>query len=368
MANTAHPRLVMLGPVPGTPGAAASAVQTLGTHGLLKRWPIEYLATHGEGGARSNTALALGALGRLALLLFQERHIALHIHAAADRGFWREALYMLLAIAARCPFIVHLHGAGLERFHEGAGPLRRHAIRFILEHAACVVVPCESMRASIRGLARRASVACVHHPVTPVETPPEARRDNLVLFLGNLAAARGVFDLLEAVSALRPSLPDLRLLLAGDGERLAVARYAKRLGIADAVKCTGWVGPSGKRALLESAAVLALPSYDEGLPVSLLEAMAAGVPVVASAVGGIPEIVVDGVSGFLCAPGDVANLQRLMRKLLLDRGLSARIGAAARESVRLRCAPERALARLEQLYAQLGLLAFDEAPAHKPVV
>src|SRR4030095_16460352 len=126
---------------------------------------------------------------------------------------------------------------------------------------------------------------------------------------------------LEAVSALRPSVPDVRLLCAGEGDRAAVARYAERLGIADAVKCTGWIGPSRKRALLENAAGFALPSYDEAPPMSLLEAMAAGVPAVVSPVGGVPEVVVDGVSGLFVAPGDVATLQRLLRKLLLDRKL-----------------------------------------------
>jgi glycosyltransferase involved in cell wall biosynthesis len=165
------------------------------------------------------------------------------------------------------------------------------------------------------------------------------------------------------VSALRGAVPDVLLVCAGEGDRAAVARYAERLGIADAVKFTGWVGPSGKRALLESAAVFALPSYDEALPVSLLEAMAAGVPAVVSPVGGVPEVVVDSVSGFFAAPGDIATLQRLLKKLLLDRRLGVRIGAAARESVRLRCSPERALVRLGELYAGLGLRAFGEAPA-----
>ena len=191
-----------------------------------------------------------------------------------------------------------------------------------------------------------------------------------MLFLGRLSAAKGIFDLLEAIAALRAAVPDVRLVCAGDGDRAAVARHAERLGIADAVKFTGWVGPSGKRALLESAAVFALPSYAEGLPVGLLEAMAAGVAVVAAPVGGVPEALVDGVSGFFAAPGDRATLTRLLRKLLLDKPLAARIGAAARESVRLRFAPERALARLEEIYADAGLrgAAAVHAEARAPCI
>ena len=129
------------------------------------------------------------------------------------------------------------------------------------------------------------------------------------------------------------------------------------------LKFTGWVGPSGKRALLEHAAVYALPSYDEGLPLSLLEAMSAGVPVVASPVGGIPEVLADGASGFLVAPGDKGALERALRRLLTERALAARMGAAARETARARYAPERALPVLENLYASLGVGALaDRAP------
>jgi glycosyltransferase involved in cell wall biosynthesis len=153
----------------------------------------------------------------------------------------------------------------------------------------------------------------------------------------------------------------VRLLCAGEGDRRAVQRHAAHLGIADAVRFTGWVGPSGKRALLESAAVFVLPSYEEAMPLALLEAMAAGVPVVATPVGGAPEVVVDGVSGFLAAPGDATTLQRVLRKLLMDRSLAARIGVAGRASVLLRCAPERAIAALGEVYGAIGLATFGAA-------
>src|SRR5262249_14693826 len=131
-------------------------------------------------------------------------------------------------------------------------------------------------------------------------------------------------------------------------------------GLADTVKFTGWVGPSGKRALLETAAVLVLPSYAEGMPMSLLEAMAAGVPVVATPSGGVAEVVGDGVSGLRAAPGGPATPARQLRAVLTDHALAARLGAAGRESVRLRFAPERALARLEEIYRDAGIVATGE--------
>jgi glycosyltransferase involved in cell wall biosynthesis len=213
----------------------------------------------------------------------------------------------------------------------------------------------------VRSVAPAAHAAYLPNPVTiPASTAGE--RPNLVVFLGRLEAEKGVFHLLEAIARLRAAVPDVRLVCAGEGNRVAVAHYAERLGLAEAVKFTGWIGSSGKRALLESAAVCALPSYSEALPLSLLEAMAAGVPVVTTPVGGIPEVVTDGVTGFLTPPGDVATLELRLRKLLLDRSLAATIGAAGRETVRLRFAPERALPQLEEIYADLGLRSIAPEP------
>src|SRR3954462_1923880 len=353
MATT--PSLVMLGPAPETQGDIASVLECYRAHGLFRRWSIDYVATHGHGGAWRDAGRALIGLRQLAGLLMRRGGAVVHVHTAAGRGFWRDALFMALALAARCPLMLHLHGAGYERLRDDAGPLGQRLIAYLFERAACIVVPCESLRAWAAGITRRAQVVCLPNPVTPAEAPQEGRRPNLVLVLSRLDPANGLFDLLGAVSGVRAAVPDVRLVCAGEGDRATFERHAEKLGIRDAVSFTGWVGPSGKRALLENAAVFALPSYDQALPVSPLEAMDAGLPVLASSVGRVPEMVADGVTGFLVVPGDVATLERLLRKLLLDRELGTRVGAAARQSVRLRCAPERALARLEALYGALGL-------------
>jgi len=353
MQTQPYPRLAMLGAAAETRSGIAAVIAAYRAHGLFKRWPIEYVSTHGDGGPARNAGLVLKSLKDLGVLLVRHRRLVVHLHTTA-RAFLRDTVYMSAALAARAPLVLHLHGGGFERLSGS------WVARSFLERAACVIAPCESLRAWVRSAARNAHALCVPSPVSIEPLAADAARPNLVLFLGRLEAAKGIFDLLEAVAALRAAVPDVRLVCAGDGERIAVARYAERLGAADAVRFTGWVGPSGKRALLEAAAVFALPSYDEAMPVSLLEAMSAGVPVIASPVGGIPEVVVDGVSGYLAAPGDTATLERLLRKLLLDRPLGERIGAAGRESARLRFAPERTLPRLEEIYASLGLCGLGE--------
>jgi glycosyltransferase involved in cell wall biosynthesis len=367
MDTTSHLRLVMLGPSAETRSSAAAAVAAYREHGLFGRWPVRYLATHGEPGAAGNLGLALKATREFGELLGEHRRVVLHVHSAFGKGFWRDAAFMAIALAARCPVILQFHGGGAERFHDALSAPLRALFAWLVSHTACVVVPHESQRAWLRGVAREANAVCVPPALPKLDVRREEAGPNMILFLGRLTAEKGVFDLLEAVAALRASVPDVRLICAGDGDRTAVARYAERLGIADGVKFTGWVGPSGKRALLESAAAFALPSYTESLPVSLLEALGAGVPTVATPVGAIPDVLVDGVTGHLVAPGDKAGLKRALAKLLLDRPAAARLGETARQSVRLRFAADRVVPPLEDLYEAAGLRAVgDDKPAMQP--
>src|SRR5262249_45277894 len=214
MANIPHSRLVMLGPQPGTRSGIAAAVEAYRAAGLFRRWPAEYLATHTDGGAGRTAAVALSALRHFIALAARERGLVVHVHAAGDRGFWREAPFAAPALVARCALILHLHGDGFERLRDGAGPLGRRLMRFLLERASCIVVPCESLRAWVAGIAPGARTACVPDPVSSVEASQDATRPNLVLFLSRLDPANGLFDLLEAVSGLRAAIPDVRLVCA----------------------------------------------------------------------------------------------------------------------------------------------------------
>jgi glycosyltransferase involved in cell wall biosynthesis len=117
----------------------------------------------------------------------------------------------------------------------------------------------------------------------------------------------------------------------------------------------GWIGRSRRGELLRRTAVFVLPSHAEGLPVSLLEAMAAGCPVIASAVGGIPDVITDGVNGLLVPAHDRDALALALHRLLVDRRLAARLGREARNTIARRYTVEQAVERLEQIYSGLGV-------------
>jgi glycosyltransferase involved in cell wall biosynthesis len=154
---------------------------------------------------------------------------------------------------------------------------------------------------------------------------------------------------------LRAQVPRLRIECAGDGDLGKVERYAAAMNMAARVKMRGWLDQEASEQLLSRAAAFVLPSYAEGLPMSLLEAMAAGCPVVATRVGGIPDLITDGVDGLLVAPGDPHALAAALQRILRDPAFARQLGNAARRTIANRYTAERSLERLEQIYAGLGV-------------
>jgi len=367
MREPRYARLIMLGTAFDTRGGIAAAINVYRAQGLFERWPIEYVPTHCDGGAVRKLLTAVKALLRVIVLLARHRRVVMHVHSASRASFWRKSIFMAIGMAAKCPVIFQLHGGGFEHFYEAqCGKAGRRIIRSVLDRTTCIIVLSERWRAWITRVTENQRVVCIPNPVAATGQPPGSKRENLVLYLGRLERSKGIFDLLDTICGLRGRVPDLRLICAGEGNLQSAARYAKRLGIDDAVRFTGWIGPTEKQSLMRRAAVLVLPSYAEGLPMSLLEAMASGLPVVATAVGGIPDVVTDGLDGFLFTPGDTATLQRLLCRLMHEPKLGMRIAMAARETVRLRFAADRVAVQLDQIYAGIGLTGSAGARACMP--
>ena len=174
-------------------------------------------------------------------------------------------------------------------------------------------------------------VRVVPPPYDPTAVARGTGRGTNVLFLGRLTRQKGADLLLEAFARVAPDHPQTRLIFGGTGPlRGWLAERARVLGLGDRVQLAGWLEGPTKRGALESAAVLALPSLDEAVPVSVLEALASGVPIVASDVGAVSETI--GKAGIAVAPGDVAALAAALGRVLDspgERSQRALEGAAA---------------------------------------
>lgn len=176
----------------------------------------------------------------------------------------------------------------------------------------------------------------VHCGVDPaLYTQNTAAPGKRLIFVGRMAAIKGVAVLLTAVHRLLKTYPDLSLTLVGDGPEMdSLKEKARALGLEDCTTFTGYLSQKDVAKALSDADVFVLPSFAEGVPVVLMEAMAASKPVIAPHVAGVPELVTQGESGFLVSPGDADGLFGAIDTVLSDPGRAVAMGQAGREKVK----------------------------------
>ncbi len=188
---------------------------------------------------------------------------------------------------------------------------------------------------------------------TPLVDQSPFVEDPLVLCVGRLVPEKGQAVLLEAVARLAASGLDLGVVLAGEGpSRAELERLADRLGIAPRVQFLGAVGQDDIRSLYASASIFCLPSFAEGIPVVLMEAMAMGCVVISTHITGIPELISDGQDGLLVAPGRPDELAIALERLISDDALRRKLAANARDKILEDFDSKQTAAQLYELFAQ----------------
>jgi phenylacetate-CoA ligase len=338
-------RVLMFGSSMDGQGGIAATVAAWRDAGWLAREGVQYVPSHVDGSHRIKLATFVKAL----MTLLRARPRIVHVHAASNASFYRKALLLAAARWLGCRTVFHLHGGGFQAFAQQHQRIVRHT----LLRSDAVLALSTSWAAYLRQLAPGVRVTVL--PNTVVLPPLSDARDAVpgrILFVGRLEAAKGVDDLLEAIARLAPRYSALQLVLAGSGDVAACTARARQLGIADRVLLPGWIDSAQRADALRRAAIFCLPSHAEGLPLALLEAMAAGKPVVASAVGAIPEALAPN-AGVLVPPRDVDALAAALARLLDNPPAAAAMGTRARAVVAARYDSATVGARLAALYRQL---------------
>ena len=343
-------------------GGIRAVVQGYLDGGLFERFSGTYIVTHRYGSAWTKLTAAVGGWWRVARALRKLDAPLLHVQMASRASFWRKSIVCLMARAAGRPYLVHLHGGEFGQFyHEESGPLRRRYIRYVLANAALVIAVSEIWRERLLKICPAAHVEVLTNAVKLPDL--RQRRAGLVaadgaqtvLFLGDVNHSKGAFDLLRAFARMSPSFPHLRLVFGGVGELAEIRRLAQELGVAAQVECLGWLDAAHKQSEFATATVFALPSYAEGMPMALLEALSWEIPAIATPVGGIPQVVATGRNGLLIAAGDIDGLAAAMTRLMNDPAWREQLGAAGRATIEAGFALDATLARLAQIYRRFGL-------------
>ena len=308
------------------------------------------------------------AIVRLARLIRRVRPHILHTHTAKAGAVGR--LAALLAGDARPPIVVHtFHGHVLRGYFD---PLRTAGFRLLERWLARTSTALVAVSPQVRddlvalGVAPRERFAVVRLGIEleqRVATARDGRGEHrrvlgvgpdrfAVGWIGRMTGVKRTEDVLRAFRRLRDGGVDACLFMIGDGpDRAAVERRAHELGV---MRDTFFLGYQEEVAPFYAAFdAMILPSINEGTPVSAIEALAAGRPVVATRVGGVPDVVRDGEDGFLVDPGDVDALADRLTRLAADPELRERLGASGRARVIPRYSVERLVDDIDLLYRSL---------------
>lgn len=356
--------IVMIGTRSDACGGIASVISLYERNGLFRRRDVVYLPTHCNGQKIEKGKLLFAAGMRLLQLLVRQRVLLLHVHVASNASFWRKSLFLMMARAWNVPTVLHLHAGPFPLFYsERCNAPAKYIVRQVLSRVSTVLVVSNALNRWVRSICTPKSVVTLFNPSVLVtdchyscKRPREAAT---ILFLGNLGKAKGTYDLLHAMSRVANTVPEAKLMLCGDGETGKTRELIRQLSLEHCVQLPGWIDQQRRAELLASASLFVLPSYAEGLPMSILEAMGAGLPVIATRVGGVPDAISHEREGLLVEPGDIDQLAASIVRLLKNPDERRRLAEAAHSAVRENFGPDRTIAPLEALYD-----ALQQQPGH----
>ncbi len=293
---------------------------------------FRHLPSNSSRGTLMGIFVTLWTILRLPVERMRGRTI-LHVHSASGKSFVRKSIIMRVGRLCGYRIIFHCHGGASKEYFRRIGIPKA---KRVLSMASTIVVLSKSWQRYFQSTFGFRNVRILNNPVaipSQVVMPSEDSPLRL-LYLGLISDAKGVFDLLDVIDRnQRRWRGRVELCIGGNGEIDRLMEQINAQGTGDMIQYAGWLADEDKEAAFANSHVLILPSYNEGLPVSILEAMARGKAVIATTVGGVPEVITTHENGFLFTPGDKRAIEHCIDCYLLNPDLVRRHGQRSRERI-----------------------------------
>jgi glycosyltransferase involved in cell wall biosynthesis len=286
--------------------------------------------------------------------IFIRRIKIVHLHGASYGSFVRKAIIINICHLLKVKIIYHIHGGAFRLFYKKYN--KRNIVKKIIDKADMLIVLSYSWKHFFSSVTSEKKICVLNNMIDrPNFAKIYQHPTPLVrfLFLGRIGDHKGIFDLLEVIKDKKEELCNNFLLyVGGDGEINKLIEFVEKNAIWDLVKFEGWVFGEKKKALLSECDVYILPSYNEGLPISILEAMSYGLPIISTSVGGIPEVVFDKENGFLIVPGDKQQIGECLSYFLTHPQEVENMGRKSSALV-INFYPENIIPKLNSIYEKL---------------
>ncbi len=298
---------------------------------------IEFIGSRGEWPDPLWVFTFAGALVRFAWACLSGQHDIAHIHVSTNGSALRKVVFGKVARLFRMPYVIQFHGMMSEEIEHERKPWFR-ALGALARNAAGVIVLGEAYRGPFERMGVKPDlISIVHNGIPDIGknvSIPRPRQDTVnIVFSGELAERKGAHLLLAALAGMKDSPVLWRCTIAGNGELEPLAKVARDYGIADRIDFTGWIDIARVHELMRAADIVVLPSRAEALPLALIEGASAGAALVATDVGAVRDVAIDGVNGMV-VERNAAAIENALRQLVEDSELRQRM---QQESRRIYC-------------------------------
>ena len=291
---------------------------------------------------------------RLIAAILIRRFDLAHIHLASRGSAYRKVIVMIILSFFKKPYLVHLHGGGFDVFYNFAPKWFANLLRYKLAGAECVVALSNKWKDWLCSNLLLQNVRVIANGAIEVKRSPSLlRRDApaVLFFGGRLEEEKGPRVLLEACAQLRSSLK-YQIYFAGDGDIERYVGISKVLGIYEKCVFFGWLDHEAYTEKLNQASIFVLPSFKEGMPMSIIEAMSIGLPIISTSVGGVPELVSHEKTGLLVSAGNSKELTNALERLIQDKEYTEALSTLSYKVYKERFSAENMYLAFQDLYTE----------------
>ena len=313
----------MLGNDPSVKGGITSVISQLLAHDWnAEGVDMKFIPTYVETNNVKKILFFAKAVKRIQREFKTNKPDVVHMHMSYKGSFTRKFFLHKLCKKNGIPDIIHLHGSEFKKWFDESDDKKKEEIKTLLKESAGVIVLGDKWKEVVKKIEPTTKAVVVNNTVRIPNCTVEWNLPITVLFMGVLIKRKGVADLIRAVDILKKKnrLDNVKFVIAGSGvEEAELKTMCKKLELDKYINFVGWTSGEKKERLFRESQMLVLPSYNEGLPVSILEAISYGMPVVATCVGDISAAIIDGENGYLVEPGDVDALANSIYKLISEK-------------------------------------------------
>lgn len=333
-------------------GGIASVVNGYREHDFGSKYEISYIESYRNGNKWKKLFKALRGYFAFFKEMIRNKPDIVHIHSSFGPSFYRKIPFIYMACLWGVPVINHIHGADFKAFYQDAFAYKKKWIKKVYGKCQILIALSEEWKSNLELVVPSEKVVVIEN-YCKIPDLSGIRKKRQILFMGEIGKRKGCYDIPEIYGRSLEQAEKIPLVMAGDGELAEVKKAFAKRGLLEDVSFPGWVRGTEKDRLLRESGIFLFPSYYEGMPMAVLEAMAYGMAVVTTKVGGIPQLVEDNVSGYLCEPGNIEEISQRLSELSENADMRKQMGEKAREKVSLDYSIESHIEKLIEIYGKV---------------